>query len=261
MLALYHQLYFYGISKKNMRNLVISGGSSGIGEAIIQKFLANNYVVYNLDIKSNLNFTSYPNYNYINCNVANEESINQAMAQINLPAIDIIIANAGKHLSANIEDTTSEQLYELLNLNLLGAYWLIQKSLPFMKQYGGSIITIGSDQSSIAKNNSAVYGMSKAALAHLTKSTALDYAKYNIRANCIGVGTVDTPLYQEAMIKYANKCGRDINELHHEEDICQPIGRIGQASEVAELAFFLAQDSIGYLTGALIPLDGGYTTR
>ncbi len=243
-----------------MKTVVISGGSSGIGEAIIHKFLAHDYIVYNLDIKDNGKLAIHQNYKYIQTDASKDEEVQSAINLIvsKHSFIDIVIANAGKHLSANIETTTNEQLYEILNLNLLGAYWLIKHTIPHMKTNGGSIITIGSDQSSIAKENSVVYGMTKSALAHLTKSTALDYAKFNIRANCIGVGTINTPLYQAAIKKYSQRSGIALETIEQNEATEQPIGRIGYASEVAELAYFLAQDNVSYITGALIPIDGGY---
>ena len=125
----------------------------------------------------------------------------------------------------------------------------------------GTIVTIGSDQSSIAKPNSTVYGMTKSALLSLTKSIALDYAKYNVRANCIGAGTIDTPLYRTAITNYSNKSGISMEQIEKEEEMEQPIGRIGTPNEVAELAYFLSQDTASYITGALIPIDGGYTTK
>lgn len=243
--------------------IVLSGGSSGIGESIVNKFLLGNYFIYNLDIKDNLKFSRLNNYKHIYTDVSLEIKVKEALIQIinDSNSIDILILNAGKHLSANIENTTSDDLHDLISLNLLSAYWLIQNSVPHMKKNGGSIITIGSDQSSIAKSNSAVYGMTKAALAHLTKSTALDYAKFNIRANCLGVGTVDTPLYRDAITRYSKSSGIELNIIETNEAQEQPLGRIGQASEVAELVYFLCQDNVSYITGALIPIDGGYIVR
>jgi len=246
-----------------MKTLVISGGSSGIGEACINKFLANGYIIYNLDIVDNPGFTQITRYNYLATDVCSESAVKSALDTLSRLAVNIgvLIISAGKHLSAKIEDTSTEMLEQILNLNLLGAWWLIKYSLPLMKNNGGSIVTIGSDQSSIAKTNSAAYGMTKAALAHLTKSTALDYAKYNIRANCIGAGTIDTPLYRQAIASYAQTSGIALEQIEAEEAACQPLNRIGNASEVAELAYILSQDSLAYITGTLIPLDGGYIAR
>lgn len=248
-----------------MRTMIISGGSSGIGEACVRKFLDNGDYVFNLDITHNPQLSELKNYQWLKTDVSLESDIIQSVQKItaHTQKIDVLIVSAGKHLSANIENTNHEQLMALLNLNLLGAFWLIQQVIPVMKkQHYGNIITIGSDQSlAVSKPNSTVYGMTKSALAHLTKSVALDYATFNICANCIGAGTIDTPLYREAIAKHATRSGLSLEKIHESENLEQPIGRIGKPQEIAELAYFLASDKCRYLTGALIPVDGGYTIR
>lgn len=246
-----------------MKNIIISGGSSGIGEAIVHKFHANNYQIFNLDSKNNPAFTNYANYHWHKIDLTIETQIIAAISEIVKVnnSIHVLIANAGKHLSANIENTTDKELQEILNLNLLSAFYLIKYAIPHLKEFGGVVITLGSDQSTIAKPNSTIYGITKAALASLTKSIALDYAKYNIRANCIGVGTIDTPLYRSAIEKYAAHSKIPLEQIEQNEAHQQPLGRIGRANEVAELAYFLAQDSVSYITGAVIPIDGGYIAR
>ena len=204
--------------------------------------------------------SSHANYTWSSVNVGEEQQIIQALNAVD--AIDTLIVSAGKHLSATILDTCTPQLVELVNLNLFGAYWLIQHALPIMiKQNYGNIVTIGSDQYLIAKPHSTVYGMTKAALAQLTKSIALDYAANKIRANCIGCGTINTPLYRRAIENYAKKSDIDISIIEGEENAQQPLGRIGNADEVAQLAFFLASAGAEYITGAYIPIDGGYTIK
>lgn len=247
-----------------MKVVVISGGTTGIGLACGYKFLENGCFVYNLDIVEPNIDELYNNYKWIKTDVTERFAIENAIKIIRNQhkKIDIIIISAGKHLSANIENTSDKQLNDILNLNLKGAFWLVQEIIPHMKKEKyGVIITIGSDQSSVAKRNSTIYGMTKSALLSLTKSIALDYAKYNIRANCIGAGTVDTPLYQNAITEYANKSGISINQVNSEEANSQPIGRIGKPEEIAKLAYFLCQDIASYITGAIIPIDGGYTTQ
>jgi NAD(P)-dependent dehydrogenase (short-subunit alcohol dehydrogenase family) len=247
-----------------MKVMVISGGSSGIGEACVRKYLVNSYLVFNLDLEDNSLLNKEEHYNYLHVDVTNEGQISKAIANIvaKQKKIDVLIASAGAHLSATIENTSSEQLQVMLNLNLLSVYWLIRYTVPIMQQQeNGSIIIMGSDQCTIAKPNSAVYGMTKAAVNHLAKSTALDYARYNIRANCIGAGTVDTPLYRNAITRYSVRSGIDLAQIEEDEAVQQPLGRVGKAEEIAELAYFLGQDNVSYITGALIPIDGGYTTR
>lgn len=247
-----------------MSVVVISGGSSGIGKSCVQKFLNERYSVYNFDIVDCAELSSNAKYRYIYTDVKNRENIKCSVERVmnDSSSIEVLITSAGKHLSANIEDTTNEQLMDVLHLNLLGAYWLIQAIVPIMKKNKkGRVITIGSDQCSIAKKSSAVYGMTKAALLSLTKSTALDYAKDNIRVNCIGAGTIDTPLYRNAINRYSEKSGIPLSEIESEEANEQPVGRVGKPEEIAELAYFLALDKSNFITGALLPVDGGYIAK
>lgn len=245
-----------------MRVVVVSGGSSGIGLSCIKKFLSNDHIVYNLDVVNNDITNS--NYKYLKTDVCNSEEVRQSIKKIISESkhINSIVVSAGKHLSATIENTSDEDLMHILHLNLLGAFWFIQAVIPYMKeQNGGAIVTIGSDQCTIAKKNSSAYGMTKAALGSLTKSTALDYAKYNIRVNCIGAGTIDTPLYRNAITKYSKKSGIPLSKIEKEEAMMQPLGRVGNPDEVAELAYFLTKDEMSFMTGGIIPLDGGYSAR
>lgn len=241
---------------------VISGGSSGIGRACIDKLISGNYFVYNLDIKDIQTTYDSQLYKWINADVSKQEQISQAVNQIinKNQKIDLLVVSAGLHLSANIENTNDNDLINVVNINLFGAFWLIKAVIPHMKQNNyGNIVTIGSDQSSIVKPNSTVYGMTKAALASLSKSVALDYAKYNIRVNCIAAGTIDTPLYRKAIENYANKTGISLEQIEMEEANQQPLGRIGKPEEIANLVYFIAEDTAGFMTGAVIPIDGGYT--
>ena len=125
----------------------------------------------------------------------------------------------------------------------------------------GAIILMSSDQALIAKHNSFAYNLSKAALASIAKTTALDYANFNIRANAVCPGTIETPLYHQAIDKYVKSSGADKDKVHQEEASLQPLNRLGQPEEVAELVLFLASDKAKFITGSLQVIDGGYTAQ
>lgn len=244
--------------------VIVSGGSSGIGKSCVEKFLQQGYYVYNLDIEDNQALAQQMNYACLITDIRHHQAIIEAVDKIMAlhGRIDVLITSAGKHLSATIEQTSQQQLHDIVDLNMFGVFWLIQAVIPHMKnKQCGRIITIGSDQSVVGKRNSAAYGMTKAAILSLTKNIALDYASDNIRANCIGAGTIDTPLYRNAINQYAKKSGIAGDVIHQQEGREQPVGRIGKPEEVAELAFFLAQDAADYMTGALLPIDGGYIAQ
>jgi len=236
---------------------VVTGGSQGIGLAISQLFIKEGYRVYNLDIlKCNTG-------EFVYCDMSNFADVKTAVNQVidKEGQIDTLICNAGIHLSGNIEETNEAQFDRLFSINVKGAYAAIQASLTTMKQQqGASVVIISSDQAIIGKNNSFAYNLSKHALASICKTTALDYAAFNIRVNAICPGTIETPLYHKAIDKYCERSGAIKEEIHKEEQALQPLGRLGQPDEVAQFALFLASDKASFITGSLQSIDGGYTT-
>jgi NAD(P)-dependent dehydrogenase (short-subunit alcohol dehydrogenase family) len=236
---------------------VVTGGSSGIGLSIVQLFLAKQYQVFNLDISP----SSYGEF--CHCDITQVSDVSQIIDAIaKQGTIDVLVSNAGVHFSGTIENTSEADLERIFNINVKGAYVAVKSVLPVMKrQQNGAIILMASDQALIAKHNSFAYNLSKAALASMAKTTALDYAQFNIRANAVCPGTIETPLYHQAIDKYCEKSGADKAEVHAEEAALQPLGRLGQADEVAELVYFLASDKAKFITGSLQVIDGGYTAQ
>lgn len=239
------------------KTCIVTGGSSGIGLSIIQLFLANNYQVFNLDIKASTFGT------FKSCDITNVQEVAQVIKSISDEyTINVLVSNAGIHFSGTIEDTTEADFEHVFNINVKGAYAAVKAVLPSMKSNNqGSIIIMASDQALIAKRNSFAYNLSKAALASLAKTTALDYASYNIRSNAVCPGTIETPLYHQAIDKYCERSGEDKAKIHQEEANLQPLGRLGQPEEVAELVLFLASDKSRFITGSLQVIDGGYTAQ
>jgi len=237
------------------KTLVLTGGSSGIGLAIAAKFEANGFNVFNLDIQPGIHGQ------FVECDVTNHTTVCEVIADIaNKQRINVLVCNAGKHVSANIEATSESDLLALFNLNVKGAFSATQAVLPSMKSNGeGVILYIASEQALVAKTNSFAYNLSKHALASMAKTTAVDYAKFNIRANAICPGTIETPLYHNAINRYCEQSGTDKTAVHADEAALQPLGRIGQPAEVAAMAYFLASDDASFVTGSLQVIDGGYT--
>ena len=237
------------------KTLIITGASSGIGLAIAERFEAAQYIVHNLDIHQG----TVGHFHY--CDVTQHDKVQACVASITEShGVDVLISNAGMHFSANIENTNEANFHRVFDVNVKGAYLLTQAVLPVMKkQKHGVILYIGSDQSTVGKRNSFIYNMSKHALASMAKTTALDYAGYNIRANTLCPGTIDTPLYHKAIAAYCAKAGIDEATVHKEEALLQPLGRIGQPQDVSALALFLASDDAAFITGSLHAVDGGYT--
>ncbi len=238
---------------------VVSGGSAGIGEAVVRRLRQDGWRVFNLD----LNPPAVP-IDYIACNMAVSEQVSAAVSEIMAQCgqIDAVIVNAGVHLSATLEETSPAMLERLIDVNIKGAYHLLYAALPILRQQGsGSVILVSSDQALVGKPHSFAYNMSKAALASMAKTTALDYAQYGIRANAVCPGTIETPLYHQAIQRYCDKSGAEPKQVHAEEAALQPLGRIGQPEEVAALIAFLVSDGAQFITGSLQVIDGGFTAQ
>ena len=220
---------------------IVTGGTKGIGLAVVQRLLASGYEVHNLDITPS-NFGEFHHCDVSDVTVV-RHCINAIVEQTQ--RIDVLVSNAGKHLSANIESTDEQTLDALFALNVKGAYAAVQSVLPIMKtQNNGAIVLIASDQAIIGKQNSFGDNLTKHALASMAKTTALDYATFNIRANAKPLrcpGTIETPLFHNAIDAYCKNSGANKAQTVAEEAALQPLNRLGQADEVAALVNFFSQ--------------------
>ncbi len=241
---------------------VVTGGSLGIGLAVCELFSKHGFTVVNLDIR---NFDSTPfNAHWKQCDVSQVREVETAIIDVisQYGGIDVLVCNAGMHVSATIEQTDEALLDKVLNLNIKGAYAAIKACIPSMKaKQSGAIVVMGSDQSFVGKRNSFAYGLTKSALASIAKTTALDYAPFNIRVNAVCPGTIETPLFHKAIDNYVARSGEKKDDVVAEEATAQPLGRLGQPSDVAELTYFLCSDKASFITGSLHAVDGGYTAQ
>lgn len=238
--------------------VVITGAGTGIGKATRELLQSRGAIVYNLDVLDS------GDPHFIKCDVRVKENIRDAYATIyeKEKHIDMLFVNAGIHLFATMEETTDEEFENLIAVNIRGAFYSVRYVLPYMKKQGkGSIVLMGSDQSSVGKATSSVYGMTKGAIGQLTKSTAIDYAAFGIRVNCIGPGTVNTPLLEKAVNRFSQKTGTDKAEVYKSLDKVQPLGRIAAPEEIAATVAFLLSEESSFTTGALFPVDGGYIAQ
>ncbi len=241
---------------------IVTGGSKGIGLAVCQLFAENGYQVFNLDLEDFS--TPVDNATWLTCDVSDVKAVARCVREAGEEAgqINALVCNAGFHVSATLEDTDEALLDRVFNVNVKGAYSAIRAVLPLMReQQSGAIVVMGSDQSFVGKQRSFAYGMSKAALASIARTTALDYAADNIRVNAVCPGTIETPLFHNAIDNYVEKSGADKAAIVAEEAAAQPLGRLGQPRDVAELVFFLASDKAAFITGSLHAVDGGYTAQ
>lgn len=171
--------------------------------------------------------------------------------------IDILFNNAGIYLEKFAEDTTEEELDKVLDVNLKGTFLVTKYAVPFMKrQRSGVIINNSSDAGIIGNRMCPAYCASKGGVTVMTKAMALDYAKYNIRVNCINPAIIDTPMLGREVARAKNR-----KAYMKTCADTQPLGRIGRPEEVAQAVLFLASDDSSFVTGAALSVDGGTTAQ
>ena len=237
---------------------LVVGGASGMGRAVVRLLLREGCTTHVLDLNHASDGISQE------CDVSNHGEVGRCVANVvdREGRIDLLFVAAGVHLFATIEETSIEDLDRVLAVNTKGPFHVLKEVLPVMRrQRSGSIVLMGSDQVFIGKGSSAVYGMSKAAIGQLTKSTAIDYAEHNVRINCICPGTIDTPMLPPTLERFHQASGLPMEAIHDMLRTAQPIRRLGTPEEIARAVLFLLSDDCAFMTGALIAADGGYTSQ
>lgn len=178
------------------------------------------------------------------------------VAAVQAAAPDVLINCSGVVHAGTIMDATDEEFDFAMNLNVRAHFHAIQAVIPGMlKRGGGSIVNIASVCSHLrGLPNRFIYGTSKAATIGLTKQVAADYITQGIRCNCIAPGTVDSPSLHQRLHDTGN-----YEEAMKQFVARQPIGRLGEAREIADLVVYLACDESRYMTGQCVAIDGGMT--
>ncbi|MDR6678869.1 2-keto-3-deoxy-L-fuconate dehydrogenase [Pseudomonas psychrotolerans] len=176
-----------------------------------------------------------------------------------LGGIDVLFNCAGYVHSGTILDCDESAWQRSFDINVTAMYRLIRVFLPAMiERGGGSIINMASVASSVkAVPDRLAYTASKAAVIGLTKAIAIDHVRQGIRCNAICPGTVDSPSLQQRIVAAAQAENLPLEEVRERFIARQPMGRFGQAEEIARLALYLASDASRYTTGAVQVIDGG----
>jgi len=251
----------------NLKTAIITGGASGIGLAIAQRFAQEGALIEILDRNEEemqraiALITSEGGIATATfCDVADHVMVDQVITAIHARRgrIDILINNAGIAHVGNALTTSPEDFERVQRVNVFGPANCLRSTLKFMVAGGGgAIVNLASCLSVMAIADRFAYGTSKGAVLSMTYSVAKDFLDKNIRCNAILPGRVHTPFVDGFIAK--NYAGREA-EMFEKLSKAQPIGRMAQPSEIAYAALFVCSDEASLITGTGLPIDGGTLT-
>ena len=223
---------------------IVTGGSNGIGKAIVNKLDELGAKVIIFDIKR-------PNekFEYYKVDITKDEEIKKAME--NIESVDILVNNAGVYFEKYLEETTDNDIDNMVDINIKGTFKVTRNVIDKLKQQKGCIINIASCLGLVPELTSPLYCTTKAGIIMFTKCLAQEYAELGVRVNCVLPGPILTELLEKSFIKEEakKKCSNRI-----------PMRRIGNPDEVANVVGFLASDEASYVTGGIYTVDGGVST-
>lgn len=244
------------------RHALVTGAASGIGEATAKELVSAGAFVWIADINlpaAELLAKSLGSAKALQLDVTNTESISAAVAQID--SLDLLVNNAGIGHVGSIEDTEPEDFDRLMNVNVRSVYLVTRAFLPLLlgarqqQEAVGVIVNIASVAGLVGIKQRFTYCTTKGAVIAMTRQLAVEYPK-TLRVNAICPGTVQTPFVEGYLEKF-HKHNKE--EVRAELRARQPVGRLGRPEEVASMVRYLASDEAAFVSGALFPIDGGWT--
>ncbi len=245
------------------KRAVITGGGSGIGKAVALLFAKQGATVFVADLnKENADSVIAEiakeggKGEAVILNVTNQADVVKAFTGIN--KIDLLVTCAGISHIGNAENTSEADFDKVYTVNVKGTYNCLHAVIPLMKKNGGgSIVNISSVAAKVGLADRFAYSMTKGAVFAMTLSVAKDYVNDKIRCNCVSPGRIHTPFVDGFLAK--NYPGKE-KEMFEKLSKTQPIGRMGQPSEVANLILYLCSNEASFLTGSDHAIDGGFVT-
>lgn len=241
---------------------VVTGGASGMGAAIVRELSSRGAKVVIVDrndelareVANGINATSP-----IIGDVSESGFCDSAIKLVvqTYSRIDVLINCAGIIVRADAVDTSDEDWQRILNVNINGVFYMSRAAVRQMKQQGhGTIVNFGSIWGDVGATGVVAYCATKGAVHQITRAMALDHVDDGIRINAVAPGEVNTP-----MLAYGRSSPPTAEDLQHLANETIPMRRLAEPVEIAKVAVFLASDEASYMTGAVVPVDAGYTAR
>lgn len=245
------------------RVALITGAGSGIGRATATLFAAEGASVIVNDVDSEGGYETVHlveakdgTVSFVQADVSREDDVQNLIRKTveTYGGLDILHNNAGIELTGTVADTETADWDRVISVNLRGVFLCSKYAIPEMVKRGGGVIVNTASVAGLEGVLSlAAYNAAKGGVVLLTKNTALDYAAHNIRANCVCPGVIETPMTERLLQE------DETGLMRHFAVSVHPMGRLGKPEEVARAVLFLASDDASFITGAALPVDGGYS--
>ena len=233
---------------------LVTGGASGIGEAICRRLTWSGASVIIADVdnaRADKLSAELAGSSVVKLDITDEAGVKAAFAAI--PRLDILVNNAGIGLVASVEETSTEDFQRLFKVNVEGTFYVTKAAIPLLIASAGNIVNIASVAGVKGFRRRFAYCATKGAVLAMTKQLALEYAG-KVRVNAICPGTTDTPFVDAYVQKYHS---HEVDKIRAELNARQPVGRLGRPDEMADLALYLASREAGFVTGSFMFIDGG----
>jgi NAD(P)-dependent dehydrogenase (short-subunit alcohol dehydrogenase family) len=234
---------------------LVTGASSGIGKAVSSHLRREGARLLLTGRKERLD-TVQPDDLYVPGDL-NDEAFVEGLAQRAAEAlgtVDVVVLNHGLQVSSPLTEMAYDDAKKVLHSNLLSAFLVMKHFAPLMPPAGGSFVCVSSRLGMVGKPEEVLYSAAKGGLIMLAKGAAIEWAPRNIRVNVVAPGLTDTPTI-EASIQRST----DPEAYRRKREAQIPLQRLATPEEVADAVLFLASPKSSYITGAVLPVDGGYT--
>jgi NAD(P)-dependent dehydrogenase (short-subunit alcohol dehydrogenase family) len=234
---------------------LVTGASSGIGEAVSSHFRREGAQLLLTGRREQLD-TVQPGDHYTAGDI-NDEAFVASLAQQaaeSFGTVDVVVLNHGLQVSSPLTEMSYDDARNVLDTNLLSAFLVMKHFAPLMPEGGGSFVLVGSRLGVVGKPEEVMYSAAKGGLIMLAKGAAIEWAPRNIRVNVVAPGLTVTPIIEASFQR------RDDPEAYRRQRESQiPLQRLATPDEIADAVLFLASSESSYVTGAVLPVDGGYT--
>jgi NAD(P)-dependent dehydrogenase (short-subunit alcohol dehydrogenase family) len=234
---------------------LVTGASSGIGQAVTSHFRREGARLLLTGRRERMD-TARPDDLYVPGDL-NDEAFVASLAKHaadTFGSVDVVVLNHGLQVSSPLMEMAYDDAKNVLDSNLLSAFLVMKHFAPLMPATGGSFVCVSSRLGMVGKSEEVLYSAAKGGLIMLAKGAAIEWAARNIRVNVVAPGLTATPIIEASIQRRPDPAA-----YRRERETQIPLQRLATPDEVADAVLFLASSESSYITGAVLPVDGGYT--